>query len=397
MISPIESYINEEPTQELLIELAKFDASDLMELIERLEEGSQRAHLEALGADKGIPKAVRKTAKKAAYRLKSKGVSGEWRPAKTFALDTGEQDLSAVGAMTMPGLHGYWMMTLRGLGDQRSVVGRCEAGSVIEANVADDLSMSRIRKLVKRDHARTGTARLVLVNGDLAVRTIARIEEELALAEETPPTGWRAIAWWRDEAVARGADGARADSRTMLADELAAITLDVQRTTLALFGSPGVTTPFIAPEQVYQRLEQQLHDACHSPIELDEAAFRQRVDAIQSDVADGWLADPVMRKLLGSWMDGNADFLFAAGRHAEAVQCLWLADEVRDVERKPSELEFYRDVIGLAVDFGMAWGVYQEIKANAGADHDGHDHGHDHDGHHHHPHGRLVVDPSAAR
>ncbi len=395
MISPMERFLNEAPTAELLAELARFEPSELDGLITQLEEGSQRAHLEALGASSGFAKAVRKAAKKAAYRLKSKGVSSEWRPAQGLSFKAADEPLGDVGAMAMPGLHGNWIFILRSLGEEFAVSATCEEGRVVDSDTAGTLSISRIRKIVAAEAERTDRALVLVVGGDLAVRSLARIEEELAIAGEDTPGDWQAVRWWRDEAVRRGADGARADARAALADKLATLPLDVQRTTLGLFGAPGVTTPLVASESAYQSLERELHDACHSPLEMDQATFRERVEGIQAQVTDEWLADPVKRQLMGSWLDGNADFLWAAGQERSALQCLWLADRARDLDLKPSEIEFFQDAVGLAVDFGLAWGAYQEIKSGAdGGDHGGHDHRHRH---HHHHHGAVIADPLRRR
>ncbi|MCA9515589.1 MAG: hypothetical protein KC635_11655, partial [Myxococcales bacterium] len=202
------------PAEADVASLASLSAAELDALVSDLERSNRRDHLELVGAAARLPGAVRKAARKAAYRLKSRGVAATVDPTRHAAVDLrAEVDLDDRVLAHFPGLGGRYVVVLGDLPDARGASIQADGEGVRVASTA----MGRAQM---RAHAREHGDSLGLVIGPaaLGVQLAARLAVEVRrLGGEFPP-GWSDVVWWCERAQALGADAATCDATTALAD-----------------------------------------------------------------------------------------------------------------------------------------------------------------------------------
>ena len=181
--------------------LAGSDEATLMALVEALEAASQRNHLELLGRSR-VTKAVRKAARKAAFRLNCAGVDGARPRSEGISLAV-ETSLDEIALVSAPGFRAQCWMAFGAIPGAGAVEVICKEGPVLDKlNPLERLSIGKLRRAM-RDVKEEGTMALpVLANGDLAVRLIDRLHEDLVASGQEIPAGWAHLTHWRSAAIA---------------------------------------------------------------------------------------------------------------------------------------------------------------------------------------------------
>ena len=314
----------------------KSEAADaLMALVTSLSAGSQRAHLEAIGESK-LPKAVRKAARKAAYKLKSAGVEGEVRVEGPQFQVRAEVDLEQAALLTAPGMRGEFWLLLSELPQGGSAELRLVDGSVEECRLLESLSRGKLRNIERNIRDQYDSGLPVLTHAGAAVRFVRHLEELVAAGSLEAPEDWPYVKRWADAAVALGADPDVYNARIQLASELSNMDVNLQRTVTKVVDLPvvGVLLP---PEYAIQTFVGQLEGVVHSDIEIDRATFDARLNGMADSAADAWLAADSLRERVAGWLDLTADTLLVRGHRDGALQVLWTADELRSAEKLPHE------------------------------------------------------------
>lgn len=329
----------------------------LLALVTRLGDAGRRGHLEALG-EAGLGKAVKKAARKLAYRLKSAGVEGA-----DVARDAGVDlrvhvDLSEVAMVVAPGLGGQGWLVATGLPGIDSVEIDFKPGGVVERlRTFENLSTGRLKRYIREITSAPNNAHPVLADADLAVRTIDRVEARLRDQGALTPAFAR-LDGWRVRAITLGADPDRASARRVLADALSDIDINLTRTTSDVFDDPraGVMTP---PPTAIEAMFKEVGAAVHSEIEIERRLFDERMLGIAHRCLDAWLADDVQRGLVGQWLEDTADVLLAAGATDRSLQLLWVTDQLTGGQTLPHENPFLAEAFSRTVDLDGAWEHHQ--------------------------------------
>ncbi|MFT7583005.1 MAG: hypothetical protein ACI9MR_004691 [Myxococcota bacterium] len=325
--------------------LSDCEEADLLALVMLLEQDKQRAHLEAM-AEAGFPKAVKKGARKAAYKLKSQGVAGEVAPSQKMDLAV-EVDLKNVAIVGAPGLDGHVWMVLSDLsgveGAEVDVRGEEQAPTV---RVLEDLSRNRVRKVFNE----SGSPRPLLVDASAAVRVIERVEATLNAATGGAPLGLAHIKNWAEVAKQHGADPTLASARAQLAGPY-----EIEETLVeALFKHPKVA--FMAPPSTcLAPIEARFGALMHSDEVTEEADFRATLDVIVSEAADLWFAAADTRGKIVARLEDDADILFIHGEHDLARTCLALSDAAAGHTGSGSSWGFLQRAFQAVVDYNSAW------------------------------------------
>lgn len=359
----LQSFADAGPDLDAARALKGGDEADLLALIAALAADGKRAHLETL-ANAGLGKAVKKAAGTAAYKLKSKGVAGEVRKSGSFTMATPEVSLDRVAIVGAPGLDGQVWLVLADLGGV--------AGGELEirdpetparAEVHEDLSKSRLRKHLET----SGSARPVLAHADLAVRVIDTAKDALRQHPGGAPPAFDHLLRWRDRAVELGADPARADSRAQLGAEVPGEIPEAALTDL--LGDPRVAflTP---PRATIDAIEDRMGPLLHDPEEIDEAAFRARVDGELDAVADALFERDGVKEQLARWLEADADVLYSVGAKDRALGALACADACRAFEGKGSAWPPLGRLLREVLSYDAAWSHRQaHIAGTAHHDH----------------------------
>ena len=327
------------------------DEGALMAAIEALEAGRQRAHLEVL-SHRSFAKPVRKAAGRAAYRLKSAGVSGEWRPRPVASALSRPEDLGMVGGVFGPGLSGLSNLVVGRLGAAHGLSYRAELGGLpAEVDIIPGLRRGELRRVLRRTRPRRED--IIGCGVDLAVRVIDWAVVELGAMAAPPPPHWSGMLEWRLEALSKGADPARAAARGQV--EVAPVTSTAVE---ALLGMPdlGIYAP---PPPIVDRLAQSLEGAIESPIELQRPAFQQRLMEISAATTDAWAGDPEEAARLGRWLGLGADIAYGAGRLEAASLLLATADQVADPAHAGRNILLLASPLERLIDFDVCWERYQ--------------------------------------
>lgn len=329
------AYIASAPTAANAELLRALDDAALSALIDALTRDGRRAHLEAIGRTT-LPRALRKIAKKAAYALKSRGVTGRAAPRPKPALDPDAEDLTCAAGATPPGLTGLYFLLLRTLrGPSGTVPGvqvRAEhQGEIVEAEALPSLSAAGLRGALKLASAAEVPGLPFVASADLAVRLIDNLAEVTRLRGDGFPPAWPYVLAWRDAALALGADPARAHARRALAAELAAMETAGPAATAA--SAALADAPMAGPKSPASHVVAALLD--HAPEVIaslagaSEGRVRAEVVALAHAHGDRWLADGQTRPLVAAFLEATADTLLARGERAHAVAALAAADRVR--------------------------------------------------------------------
>ncbi len=337
----------------------------LLALVAKLGADAKRAHLEALG-EAGMPKKVKKAARVAAYKLKSAGVAAEVKRAAARVDLRVDIPLDKVALVGAPGIDGHIWLVLADLGeDLGAEVDLRDETKPPEIRVTESgLSRSRLRRF-KRD---IDNPRVSLVDADLAVRRIERLDAQLADYAGGRPPAWGHVLRWRDRAVALGADAGRVDASAHLRVPAEAPSAEALT---ALLSTPLVG--FMAPpESTLEVIAEPVASLMHSDDPIDEADFRARFAQLLETAADAWLEAEGQRELLATWLEDDADVLYALGEEAMATTCLAVAAQARVHEGDGSAWQFLRLSFKAAIDVDFAW-LHRQAHVAGVARHD-HDH-----------------------
>lgn len=334
------------------------DAERLLLLIDQLAQAGKRAHLENLGAA-GLSKDIKKAARKAAYQLKSAGVSGDGGREAGLDLRV-EVNLTEAALITAPGLRGQGWTACAALPDAEGLEVVCDGhGDVKEISALEGLAVGRMRRALREARETPGSALPVMADASLAVRWLDRLADELTLAGLTRPATWAHIERWKRAAVAHGADPDQASARTRLAGPLADLDTTLARTTEAVLdvSEAGVMLP---DEAAIEALMVQVGEAVHGKIELTEAQFTERLEGMADAAADAWLADETRRRRVAHRLETTADVLLAGGHEAAALQCLWVSDQLAGGDKLPHELGLIRQAFRGIISYEAAWDHYSD-------------------------------------
>lgn len=359
------------------------DEERLLLLIDKLVEGAQRTHLENLG-EAGLGKAIKKAARKAAYKLKSAGVDGGGGRAGGLDLRVAI-DLGEAALVTAPGLRGQGWTACVTLPEAEGLEVVCDPhGSIKEISALEGLAVGRMRKALREARETPGSALPVMASASLALRWLDRLAAELEIAGLPRPATWAHIDRWRKVAVEHGADPEQAAARVVLADKLDDLDRRLKRTTGEVLdvAEAGVMLP---DEAAIEALMMQVGEAVHSQLELTEAQFKERLEGLADSAADTWLADETRRKRVAHRLETTADVLLAAGKEQQALQCLYVSDQLAGGDKLPHELGLIQEAFRGIISYDAAWSHYADHKA------DPEGHAHTHHGHDEDADGGLIV------
>jgi hypothetical protein len=336
--------------------LAKEPASALLALVQRLAAEGRRAHLEALGEAR-VPKEVAKAARKAAYKLKSKGVPGEATRGPGIDLRA-LVDLGDAALISGPGLRGRYGLVVRDLGGAGGVQVEADDGRILEIHSLEEVSVARLRKVAAEERLRGGASLPVLAHASLVVRFLDQVETEvLARGTELPPA-WTHVDAWRSAATRHGAEPGAASARAVLGSELAGIDINLQRTTHLLLevAEVGIGLP---PGPVLEGLVGQVELAVHSTLEVTRPQFEERLHGMTTSALESWLSTPLERRLVAGRLETGADLLLAVGKRQEALQACWVSAQLGDPERPLRDVALLDRAFRGILSVDACWEHYQ--------------------------------------
>jgi len=345
----VEAFAEGPATREAATRLAAVPEPDLLQAIDALAEAGQRAHLEAMG-DAPLVRAVRKAARKAAYRLKSAGLGEERGPLKATlgAPDDGRISLEALAIATPPGLTGFWFLLLGSFADAPTVEIRGEPqGGIAHIEVHAPIAVKALARLVG-DVGQGVVGGPFLCHADLAVRLIDTLAEEVRARGGRFAQEWTFVAAWRATAVAHGADPGRVDARRARAGELATMPAELGASSADVLAVEASGT-HLPPAEVLSALMKDAMEAARGRAGMTEAAWGARLDELVGDGLDRWLGDADARARAARALDATADVLHARSHPREATQALWVADQLRAGAR-PRDIPFLLEATRRVVD-----------------------------------------------
>lgn len=360
------------PTISAAKELVGTAEKTLLTLVKALETEQQRAHLEAMGLA-GLGKVAKKAARKAAYRLKSKGVEGEVVPeaAYEFSVDINLDEAVLIG---LPGLRGNYFAVATEMPGAQAFRLQLE-GQEIDASILEPVSPGRLKK-IRRSMEDSNDGHAFLLSGAaMAVRAIDAVGRDLEIRETEAPESWPFILQWKEYVVGQGVDAAGSCSRTALADELAGISDELKTSTARLLDDDRLGPP-VPPDGPVDNMMKQIGEAVHGTDEITEEAFRAKLESFANETVDAWLMDANEQAKLKNWLDFGADCFHAWGDTDAALQLLWTADQL-GAEVLPHEVDLLRQAFVELIDFDQAWQHLQEFLEDPEAHK--HHHGHNHE------------------
>ncbi len=350
MADVLEQFTAASPDDAALDVLRGCDDDALLAAVTALESAQQLAHLEVL-SHRSFPKRVRKAAGKAAYRLKSAGVSGGWRPKPKAGALTLSQDLGIVGGVLGPGLSGLSNLVLARMGGAHGLSYRAELGGLpSEVEIIPGLRRGELRRVLRRS-GDEGQG-IIGCGANLAVRVIEWAMAEQEAMAAPPPPHWSGMLEWRLEALSKGADPERARARGQL--DPGAVTWTAVEAVLNM-SDLGIYAP---PPPLVDTLAQGLEEAIQSPIELPRPAFQQRLMQIAAQTADTWASDHEQTGRLARWLELGADIAFSSDRPAAARVLLGTADQLADPETPGRDILLLAKPLERLIDLDACWERY---------------------------------------
>ncbi len=338
------------PTIDAAKALDGTDASDLIGLVAALSDKQQLAHLEALG-DAGLGKAVKKAARKAAYKLKSAGVSVEWVAPKAMDMSV-DIDFDRVSMIGGPGIDGHeWIAVASLPGADGGEIDLKDPSGKVRIEPAEELAPSRLRNFVAELRQGGGQPRPIIADAALAVRMIDRVKERLEQGEEGLPKAFGHFDRWRDFVVGQGVDPLTWSAR----DKVKPATKKAATSALAaILDNPQAG--FLAPPMdALATIEDEFGALLHSDETITRAAFEKALVALADRGADAWFKTEGVPATLTSRLEGTADVLFFQGKDDLAAALLKWADIVAAHDGDGSDLELLKKGFRGALDLEGAW------------------------------------------
>jgi hypothetical protein len=354
--------------------LADSSRDELLALVHALETGQKRNHLEFLGQS-GLEKVVRKTARKAAHKLKSMGVSGESvRPTATIDLST-TVTLDEIALISAPGFRGQGWWALCNLPGASAIEIICKEGpSLDQVHPLETLSVGRLKSALRAAQNEATSALPIIANGHLAVRVIDRMEADLKEVGAEFPSHWTQVLNWREAAIRLGADPNQASATTKLADKLAQSNLEPATAGNHMMDTPesGVLMP---PTAVLRNIFDEVNAMVHSNGAHTRESFDAHLYAMADLAIDAWLADDSVREGVAMRLETSADVLCAIGEEEGAIDALWVSQALRDGRCLPHEIGLFSTCFRTLIAVDRAWSHFDN---HAKGEDCGHDHGDTH-------------------
>ena len=362
---------------------------ELMTLIRTLKEQHKRNHLEFMGQS-SLEKVVRKTARKAAHKLKSMGVAGEsLRRVAAIDLNT-SVSLDEVALLSAPGFRGQGWWALCNLPGASAIEIICKEGPILDqVHPLETLSVGRLKAALRAAQDESTSALPVIANGDLAVRVIDRLEADLKQVGAEFPPHWTQVLNWRQTAIRLGADPTKACAATHLSEKLAQVNLEPANAGQAMMDIPesGVLMP---PTTVLRTIFEQVNAVVHSSDTYTRESFEAHLFGMADLAIDTWLAEDSVREALALRLETSADVLFNMQREDAALDALWVGQALRDGRCLPHEIGLFSTCFQTLIAVDRAWSHFDNHAKgeDCGHDHqDEHVHGPDCDHEDDHVHG----------
>ncbi len=336
--------------------------AELLALVDRLLSERRRDHLEALG-DSDLARAVRKAARKAAYKLESAGVprTGSGRRA-VVPMPEAATDLERAALTLPPGTYGRMWFILGSLPTAHAVEVRTEEQA--ELQVIERLpptSTARLSKLVAGLAASDTPGLPFLCGLDLAARLLDGLADEVRRGGGRFPQEWTDVVLWREAAAAAGGDPERASARRGLQwrggrPEAAAL-----EATEGLINAPGAG-PHVPPGRV---IEAVVSEAVGMMQVGGEAPGREALYALADRHADRWLGQAGVRERVARLNALTADCAWARGDEETARGLLVVADAL-DAGERASRIGLLRLAFRRLVEDDVALAKYAAAQAEQG-------------------------------
>lgn len=344
------------PTEAAASALVALSPAELDALVRALERDRRRDHLELLGATAALPTPTRKAARKAAYRLKSRGVAATVEPGHRGGVDLrATVDLDDRVLAHFPGLGGRYVVVLGDLPDASGVSIQADGDGVRVA--ATSMGRAQMRAHAREHGAALG---LVIAPAALGVQLAARLAVEIRrLGGEFPP-GWSDVVWWCERAQALGADPAGSDAALALAGgPLDAGDAAAARAVLGRLGRAALPAGVVLDE-----IDQRAQDALLLEADYDETEAIVLLAGIAEGVCDELYQAPDVRAAAVRSLDATSDVLLSAGDEEGARVVLATARALEGGALLPHELPLLAEAFQRILDPAAFWRQRQAIVAD---------------------------------
>jgi len=338
----------------------------LLSAVVTLKEAGRRSHLELMGRPT-FPKKARKAAKKAAYQLKSAGVSAEPAPRSAGIALTdrvGLDDITLVGA---PGLAGRYWVLLAELPDAAPVAVETQAwGGPARVTVMERMSSGRLRHYAREVADEELPGKPIVASADLGLAMVAHVGEAIRADKGAFPPGWAEVLFWCEKAKAHGADPTRAAAASIVGDEPLSDALNEGTEELVDVMAVG---PVVPDQAAIDALITQVIDTAEGDTELTREELVDRLEGLADAGCDAYYGNPEAQARAARALRASADVLAFSGQRDLARRCLWIAEQLQSGAVLPHEIGLLSRSFRRVIDYERAWEHHREhvAKREAGA------------------------------
>ena len=322
----LETFLAEPPTattvRALTDALGALTPAAVTGLVSTLEAREARAHLDALG-DAAADKALKKAARTAAHKLKSRGVASTFKRAPAVDLSV-PLELDRLAVMSPVSLAGRFEGLVAPLPEAPGGMLDVGIGRGKQAETIRELTLVRVRALHKDALRDQGPEAPVLGGVDLAVRFIEGAHASVRDLGRSEPPALRNFLAWAERARALGADPAKAEARATVTPA----SLPPELLAQVVSRHPKAHRDLL-PEELGALLDPKLGPEMHSNADIAEADFLAKTEAMCLEALDLWWTLPGVPAVAARWLELGADVLLAAPDVQGAAAFLAAADHVK--------------------------------------------------------------------
>ncbi|TNF29662.1 MAG: hypothetical protein EP329_15215 [Deltaproteobacteria bacterium] len=331
-------------------------ADALPDAIAALKAAGRRDHLELMGRP-AFPKAVKKAAKKAAYQLKSAGVAAS-APARPAGISlTAGAGLDDIVLVSAPGLAGRYWVLLAELPDALPVgVETAAWGGQARTTVLEKMSAGRLRQYRRDVQDEELPGKPIIASADLGLAMVGHIGDALRADSGAFPPGWSEVLFWCERARGRGADAARADAATLLADEPISDALAERTAELVDVMAIG---PVVPDQAAIDALITQVIETTERDDELTRDELVDRLQGLADAGCDAYYGNAQAQARAARSLRASADVLLFGGDRDRARQCLWIAEQLDSGAVLPHEIGLLSGSFRRVIDYEHAWDHHQ--------------------------------------